>query len=168
MPGTRVEGNWPGYVNCTSWGLGIWNSQDFPDWGMKTYSIIHPRGQGVWKLPGNLLRGMKLFRSNLRNATFRTCVVKYTKISFYLITICNCFCHFEFYYYCCSYDYYHEILHLFYIYFTYIELIYITFDFQIYTTFILRSIYRVFKGKTITVFFGEYFGYCLYQSIINI
>ena len=70
MPGTRVEGNWPGYVNCTSWGLGIWNSQDFPDWGMKTYSIIHPQGAkvcencqaifyGVWNFSGQIW-GMQL------------------------------------------------------------------------------------------------------------
>ena len=43
---------------------------------MKTYSIIHPRSHGVWKLPGIFLRGTKLFRSNLRNATFRTCIVR--------------------------------------------------------------------------------------------
>ena len=75
MTGTRAEGNCPGYENCSSWDRGVWNPYDVQDRGMKTYSISHPRGHRVRKLLVNFLRGTKLFKPNLRNLTFRTCIV---------------------------------------------------------------------------------------------
>ena len=75
MPGTRVEGNCPEYENYSSRDPGVCNPRDVQDQGMKTYSIIHPRGHGMRKLLGNFLPGTKLFRPNLRNATFTTCIV---------------------------------------------------------------------------------------------
>ena len=75
MPGTRAEKYSLAYENCSSWDPGVWNSGDVQDRGMKTYSIIYPRGQGVRKLLGNFLRGTKLFKPKLRNSTIRICLV---------------------------------------------------------------------------------------------
>ena len=116
---------------------------------MKTYSIIHPRGQGVWKLPGSLLRSMKLFRSNLRNATFRTCVVKYTKISFYLIAICNCWILLLLLFLrLLSWDI-TFILYIFYIYIANIYYIWFWNIYNVYITFFISGI----QGKNNNLFF---------------
>lgn len=52
MPDTRAEVNCPGYEKCWRWDPKVWNPWDIQDQGMKTYSIIHPRGHRVWKLLG--------------------------------------------------------------------------------------------------------------------
>ena len=100
MPGTGVEWDCLGYENCTNWDSGVWNPQYLQDQDMKTYSVIHPRGHGVQKLPGNFLRGMKFFRLNLRKASFSSCK-NAVKIYFFKY---NSYC-FNLYFYCC-FNYY--------------------------------------------------------------
>lgn len=74
MPGTRANENCPGYENCSS-DPTVWNLQDVQEQDTNTYSIIHPRDQGVQKMLGFSLWGTKVFSPNLGNATFRTGIV---------------------------------------------------------------------------------------------
>ena len=90
--GTQGEVNYSGREKRTSWNPGVRNSEDLQDHDMKTNSIIHPRDQGMQKLPSTFLRGTKLLRPNLRDATFRKCIVMYIYWEmFWLIIIYNYF-----------------------------------------------------------------------------
>ena len=74
MPCIEAEGTFTGYKNCTSSDPGIQHPRELPDQDVKNY-FIYPSGHRVWNLPRNFLRSMKLFRPNLKNATFRTHII---------------------------------------------------------------------------------------------
>ena len=70
MPGTRANENCPGYENCSSSDPRVWNLQDIQEQDTNTYSIIHPRDQGVRKNAGLFFMAYESFQPKFDECNF--------------------------------------------------------------------------------------------------